>query len=623
MSGAIIYEANLNTDGTPRSTLKIYEAYHPAIDISQIQLKYSNNSTTLLSDVASIATKAQWDAGVNKYYLTTADKFMLGYLDPSVGIPSMTKSDLIMIDADLLDLDYKAKDIDGYDDQLDITIQIPGWMYKHNGGGVVSATKITASSAIGYVLDNLYLATNNKSYYGNNLDTNRWYDNTLTNPDQASIEGTKTWIDINLETQDAQLNYFNRVGFKGNNFTKPLYSNPSISAISQETSRVVSSTESESLTISGGEYQFLRDSLQYLKLMPYLQTKVSDEHTSFELVAKAEDIQVSNGAVSERNAASISGYYSIATNTAQIVVEGDQFRYNALSEIDYPGLYVLRANDSSVDISVPMSTDSISASSISASSISAGSGDFTSTSSSTLRLSATAEATLGSGDHAFQIGATGSTNLRMDTNEIQVVTTSNAASTLNLNPAGGDVSIGNTGSYRVTVEAGSTGVLVKGLDGTTASTMFINPTGGTVHIGAAAVDTILRNVNAFNNPQSSTTALFVTSGGYIARQSSTRRKKQNIGSIDVSVENILSVEPRMFKYISDVEEFGSDAVYVYGFIAEELHDAGLGGYVTYDSEGLPDGVQYSAYVSALQAVVRSQAERIDSLESRLLALESR
>ena len=610
LSGTILYEDNVNLDTTAR-TQRFYDAFHPALDISQIQLKYSNANTTPLSNVVSVATKAQWDAGTNKYYLTTSDKYMLGYLDPAARIPGMTKSDLIIIDADLLDATYKTEDPTGYAAQSDITLQIPGWMYKHDGNGVVSATKITSSTAFGYIADNLYLATNNKAYYGNNLDTNRWYDNTLTNPAQASVEGTKTWIDVDLATQDAQLNYLSRVGFKGTNFSKLLYSNPSISAIVAETSRLGLSSEAESLTVSGGEYQFIRDSLQYTKMMPYLQTKVSDEYTSFELIAKAEDIAISDGAISERNAAGISGYYNSSTGVSEIVAEGLQFRYNT-SEVDLPGLYIIRANGDNVDITVPLTADSVSADS----------GSFTDVFSGTLRLLSTDDITTSSTNHALQIGEDSTINLRIDANEIQTLN-NGAVSPLLLNNEGGDVSIGLGSGYHVTVEAGGTGVLFKGLNGAAATTMFINPTGGTVYIGAAAVDTILRNVNAYNNPQSSTTALYVTSGGYIARQSSTRRKKQDIKNIDVSVEAILSVEPRMFKYISDVEEFGDEAIYVYGFIAEELNDAGLTGYVTYDSEGLPDGVQYSAYVSALQAVARSQAERIDSLEARLLALESK
>jgi microcystin-dependent protein len=62
-----------------------------------------------------------------------------------------------------------------------------------------------------------------------------------------------------------------------------------------------------------------------------------------------------------------------------------------------------------------------------------------------LRLTSTSEANLSSTDHAFQVGATNSTNLAMDRNEIQARNNGFAAS-LSLNEDGGNITLGAASS---------------------------------------------------------------------------------------------------------------------------------------------------------------------------------
>lgn len=606
LAGTILYIPRVNLDLSTRSQA-FYRAYHPAIDISQIQLKYSNSSTSPISNVISVATQAQWDAGTNKYYLTTADKFMEGYLDPDVGIPPMTKSDLIIIDADRLDADYQTKDSTGYAARSDITFQIPGWMYKHNGAGNVTATKITASTAIGYVLDNAYVATNNKSYYGNNLDTNRWYDNTLTNPAQASVEGTKTWIDVDLSTQDAQLNYLSRVGFKGTNFSKLLYSNPSLSAVVQETSKLVTYSESESITISSGEYQYLQNTTSYKKLSSYMQSQVGDKLTSFEIVSNGENILVSNGAVTSTNYALVGGYYDATSFTSKIVIAADEFRVipSGFIEPSFPAIYSIKANSTNVSVNADFDATTITTGNFTVGSSTSLNLSLDSTSilaydnsiasdiyindqaganvvSRALRLTSTTDVSLTSTAHAFQIGDDTATNIRIDANEIQTVN-NGVAATLNLNAGGGDVALSNAAGSVV-----SSAIYNSGITGTTRDVYIANAAGGYVI-------------------------------GYLT---SNRDAKQDISLADLDVNLILEIEPKSFKYKSDVEQLGNSAPTILGFIAEDFVDAGLE-LMVYRNEdtGALEGINYQKFVIALQAVVRDQAAKISNLESRLAVLE--
>lgn len=104
--------------------------------------------------------------------------------------------------------------------------------------------------------------------------------------------------------------------------------------------------------------------------------------------------------------------------------------------------------------------------------------------------------------------------------------------------------------------------------------------------------------------------------GRLGVQSSSRNTKQDINTINLNVESILSIEPKTFKYNVDVEEFGlENAPTVIGFIAEDLDDAGLEYFVHYGQDGLPQSIPYSKYVVALQAVVRNLNDRITALEN--------
>jgi len=671
LAGTIIYESNTNLDNTTR-TQGFYKTFHPAFDISQIQLKYSNANTTPLSSVVSVATKAQWDAGTNKYYLTTSDKFMAGYLDPALGIPNMTKSDLIIIDADLLEANYKIQDPTGYAAQSDINFQIPGWMYKHNGNGVVSATKITSSTAFGYVIDNLYLATNNKAYYGNNLDTNRWYDSTLTNTAQASVEGTKTWIDIDLTTQDAQLNYLSRVGFKSTNFSKLLYSNPSVSTIVQEPSKLLTYSESESLTLSSGEYQYLQNTTSYIKIMSYLQTQVGDSSTSFELVANAEDILVSSGVSSNRDYAMIGGYYN---GTSKVVVTGDEFKYNPYGEAVAPTLYTMRVTSSNFELLVPLSSPSVDTGRI--------------------RLNDTADVTLVSTTHAFQIGPDSGQNLRMDVNEIQSVN-AGAASTLNLNVEGGTITAGNSTSiltvqgYLRVESAGDVSLAstnhhlqlgltsgvnlrldnneIQAVNNGAANTLVLQNSGGNISLGnttstiavlgnlevgggygstgvtissagvinadgAITSDGTVTGGNLTTGGSITRTALngggvtgaSITNTGAIVRTTSSERYKQDIQSANFVYEDILLLSPKTFRIKEEVQSDPQARIYA-GLIAEEVDQIeSLKVFVNYlnkeNNTKIPDGIAYGEMVSALVSAIKHQDTLIKNLSARLSALE--
>lgn len=124
----------------------------------------------------------------------------------------------------------------------------------------------------------------------------------------------------------------------------------------------------------------------------------------------------------------------------------------------------------------------------------------------------------------------------------------------------------------------------------------------------------IRIVNPDTTTQTSSAAIWVVISGTeyrLRRNSSSARYKTNIVDADeVVLEAARKVKAR--HYESTIEdEAGATRL---GFIAEEIHDAGLTHAVGYDSEGKPETIDPVALIAALW-------HRVNDLEDRLKALE--
>ena len=297
-----------------------------------------------------------------------------------------------------------------------------------------------------------------------------------------------------------------------------------------------------------------------------------------------------------------------------------------------------------------------------------------------LRLSDTTDASLSSTGHAFQIGASNTTNLRMDNNEIMAVN-NGATSTLLLQNDGGLTRAG--GGFSVTGNIDATGSiasedLIQALgvfrtirasaldlaftarataDGTPRFAVFCNGVmewgaGGTrdlnLYRSAAGVlrtdfdldvggyltcddgadfNALIQGTNISltgtqglrhdapaTTTQTSSAGIWVLVSGtnyQLRRNSSSSRYKTNIVDADeVVLEAARKVKPR--HYESTIEdENGATRL---GFIAEEIHEAGLTHAVGYDADGKPETIDPVALIAALW-------HRVSDLESRLRELE--
>jgi len=113
-------------------------------------------------------------------------------------------------------------------------------------------------------------------------------------------------------------------------------------------------------------------------------------------------------------------------------------------------------------------------------------------------------------------------------------------------------------------------------------------------------------------------AVWVQGDGTFARNTSSRRFKQNIRDIDIDPESVLSLRPRIYDR-RPKEEGGAYLRDEFGLIAEEVAET-LPEIVTLDEEGRIDALRYDLLGVALLSVVQDQAERIRRLEEQLLEL---
>jgi hypothetical protein len=125
----------------------------------------------------------------------------------------------------------------------------------------------------------------------------------------------------------------------------------------------------------------------------------------------------------------------------------------------------------------------------------------------------------------------------------------------------------------------------------------------------------LRHDTPATTTQTSSAGIWVLVSGtnyQLRRNSSSARYKTNIVDADeVVLEAARKVKPR--HYESTIEdENGATRL---GFIAEEIHDAGLTHAVGYDAEGKPETIDPTALIAALW-------HRVSDLEDRLKALEA-
>jgi len=110
--------------------------------------------------------------------------------------------------------------------------------------------------------------------------------------------------------------------------------------------------------------------------------------------------------------------------------------------------------------------------------------------------------------------------------------------------------------------------------------------------------------------------MYVSNTGALYRSTSSRRYKNHIEDAQHGLIDILKLRSVTYRAKNDgTTEFG-------GFIAEELHEAGLTEFVCYDSLNRPDAIHYGNMVALLAKGIQELSARVVALETQIAALQT-
>ena len=141
-------------------------------------------------------------------------------------------------------------------------------------------------------------------------------------------------------------------------------------------------------------------------------------------------------------------------------------------------------------------------------------------------------------------------------------------------------------------------------DGDGNPRVYVNPTG------------LFNVAGAYANTTGAPANLNVDPNGWFTRSTSSLRYKNTINDATHGLTELLALRPVTYKGNNN-----GDTVFG-GLIAEEVHDAGLTEFVTYNNDGEPDALAYGNMVSLCIKAIQEQQETITALTARIEALEA-
>jgi hypothetical protein len=133
---------------------------------------------------------------------------------------------------------------------------------------------------------------------------------------------------------------------------------------------------------------------------------------------------------------------------------------------------------------------------------------------------------------------------------------------------------------------------------------------GAFYTGAASL-------SPYNLTTAAAANLVVAADFYLYRSTSSARYKKNIVDYDRGLDAVMSLRPVYYEGKGEIDEGKRFA----GFVAEEVYDAGLTEFVVLDEEEKPDALHYGNMTALLVKALQDAAQQIDSLTTRVAALE--
>jgi hypothetical protein len=116
----------------------------------------------------------------------------------------------------------------------------------------------------------------------------------------------------------------------------------------------------------------------------------------------------------------------------------------------------------------------------------------------------------------------------------------------------------------------------------------------------------------FNNTTGTAANMVIDAAGILYISTSSRRYKKRIQAYPDPLGAVGKL--RAVRYKSKIKTDGDG--WFAGLVAEEVHDAGLTEFVTYDADGKPNGVQYGTLAALGVGAINELARRVAKLEKR-------
>lgn len=247
----------------------------------------------------------------------------------------------------------------------------------------------------------------------------------------------------------------------------------------------------------------------------------------------------------------------------------------------------------------------------------------------------------------LRIGWSGSSHLNINQEAIQGCYMSGAA-TLKLNPLGGEIILGTTGTGTVRVKHSmyvegpntdfSNGIWVYGGVNAQSTLAVIGHTNlySTVDISSTMQTygaVVLKHATfRFENyPTGGSANVSMDLNGTMRRISSSKRYKENIQPLNLDVEKALQLTPRIYQRndqtavvsVDGTEELvwlppTEDSPWEVGFVAEEAEDLGLAEWVECLDDGRPDGFRYMNWIVAQHAILQQHHKELQELRELVM-----
>ena len=127
-----------------------------------------------------------------------------------------------------------------------------------------------------------------------------------------------------------------------------------------------------------------------------------------------------------------------------------------------------------------------------------------------------------------------------------------------------------------------------------------------------AFNTGLAASSPYNLTVATSANVFVDSGGFLYRATSSLKYKNNVQDYNKGLNEVMQLRPVTYESKSEIEKGATFA----GLIAEEVHDLGLTEFVQYAEDGTPDALSYSNMVSLLVKAIQELKAEIDILKTK-------